>query len=235
MARAPRSRSSVQVAVRKDGAPEIRDRIAGLLRLPKSRLRPNPRNWRLHPEQQRKVLRALLGDVGVVDAVLVRPVESEALQALRALRRGDDSAFHTWAKAYDGAFMLFDGHMRLEEIPGDEVPALVVDLDEREETEVLATFDPIAAMAKADRELLRDLSVDLEGASELIVDLVDDLMGGSDDPGAGAIEVVDTTRLDEEFYISARGPLPAQPEAISRLRQALSDIPGVIVEVGLVG
>jgi hypothetical protein len=221
-----------------DAAPEhptIRDRIAGLIRLPKSRLRPNPRNWRLHPEQQRLVLRAVLGDIGVVDALLVRPVDPAALAELRKIKRGDDVAFHAWAASYKGLYILSDGHMRLEEIHADEVPALVLDIDEREETEVLATLDPITAMATTDTELLSQLASDLGDASDVVVDLIDQLTGAGKEERGTSIQVVDTTKIEVEFYMSVRGPVPAQPEAIERLRKSMNEIPGVVVEVGLVG
>lgn len=215
--------------------PTIRDRIAGLIRVPKTRLRPNPRNWRLHPEQQRRVLRAVLGDVGIVDAMLVRPTDPAALAELRKLDKGNAEAFAKWAAVYKGTYMLADGHMRLEEIDAEEVPALVLDIDEREEAEVLATLDPITNMAKTDTEMFAALAGEIDNAHDDVIALMDNLSGESKGGRDAVVEVVDTTKREEEFYMSIRGPLPAQPEAIERLRKAMNEIPGVVAELGLVG
>jgi len=75
---------------------KIRDRIKGLALLDPGRIRPDPKNWRTHPAEQRDVLRGVLADVGVVDAVLVRPVDAAALMcgssALALLLRIDARA-----------------------------------------------------------------------------------------------------------------------------------------------
>jgi len=63
---------------------------------------------------------------------------------------------------------LVDGHLRTD-LAGDEVvPVLVVDLDDEEAATVLATLDPIAAMADADHAALSELLADLSASSEAI-------------------------------------------------------------------
>jgi hypothetical protein len=52
---------------------------------------------------------------------------------------------------------LIDGHLRAELTPEDTVPVLVLDLDEAEAGAVLATLDPLAAMAAVDQGALRAL------------------------------------------------------------------------------
>jgi hypothetical protein len=47
----------------------------------------------------------------------------------------------------DGALQIVDGHVRAETTLDSVVPVLVVDLDDNEAEKVLATFDPLAAMA----------------------------------------------------------------------------------------
>ena len=102
---------------------QIRDRIKELRRVPASELRPNPKNWRKHPDAQRDALRGLLADVGYADALLARELP-------------------------DGSLELVDGHLRAETTPDALVPVLVLDIDEQEATKILLTHDPIAAMAK---------------------------------------------------------------------------------------
>ena len=135
-----------------DPAPALRSRVKGLAVLPCSRIVPDPNNFRLHPERQREALRAVLRDLGSVAAVLVRPSASGALKALRKVARGDGGAFQKWLVKYDGPFTLVDGHLRVEEAgPDGEVECLVLDLDDREAAEALATYDAVGDLAEFDR------------------------------------------------------------------------------------
>ena len=104
---------------------KIRDRIRELRRVPASELRPNPRNWRTHPQAQADALRGVLAEVGIADAVLARELE-------------------------DGSLLLLDGHLRVETMGDQILPVLVLDVDEAEGDKILATLDPLAAMAEAD-------------------------------------------------------------------------------------
>lgn len=72
---------------------------------------------------------------------------------------------------------VVDGHARVEEALSREeptVPVLYVELSEREEKLVLATFDPIGDLAATDREalsaLLEDVG-DVDGLDELLAEL----------------------------------------------------------------
>lgn len=140
---------------------QIRDRILGLRRVRARDLVPNPRNWRTHPKGQRAALKGILEEVGYADALLVRET-SKGLQ-------------------------IIDGHLRAETTPGTEVPVLVLDLDEKEAEKLLATLDPLSAMAGKDeekvRELLKDIETDNEALKTLFETLVPlDLKGGLADP-----------------------------------------------------
>lgn len=96
-------------------------------------VKPHPRNWRLHPEAQRKLLVEVLGDVGWVDGLLINRTTG----------------------------LLLDGHARLEEAKKaglTEVPATFVELTEAEETMVLALLDPLSSFAYADTDLLQQVA-----------------------------------------------------------------------------
>ena len=110
---------------------DFRDRIKELRRVRAGDLKPDERNWRRHPESQRQALIAMMERVGVVDAVIAR----ETAEGL----------------------VLVDGHLRSDIAEDAEIPVLVVDLDEAEAGEVLATFDPLSAMANRDDEVLTAL------------------------------------------------------------------------------
>ena len=115
----------------------MRDRIRELRRVPAGDLRANPANWRSHPPEQRTALQKVLEDIGIAGAVIARDTP-EGLQ-------------------------LIDGHLRAD-IAGDEVlPVLILDLTDDEAATVLATYDPIAALAVADIDRLADLVGTLDG------------------------------------------------------------------------
>lgn len=100
-------------------------------------LAANPRNWRTHPRSQTDALSGVLREVGVVQNVIVNE------------RTG----------------YVVDGHARISLALRDgqpSVPVTYVDLSEDEEALILATLDPLSAMAGADSAqldvLLRDVS-----------------------------------------------------------------------------
>jgi len=132
---------------------KIRDRIRELRRVPASELRPNPKNWRTHPEAQANALKGLLAEVGIADAVLARELP-------------------------DGSLMLLDGHLRAETLGEEVVPVLVLDVDEAEGDKVLATIDPLAAMAEADAAkldaILREVDTGSPDVQQLLADLADE-------------------------------------------------------------
>jgi DNA modification methylase len=127
-----------------------RNRIVGSGEEDPAQLVANPRNWRTHPASQRDALRGSLLQVGWVQQVLVNQ------------RTGN----------------VVDGHARVEEAISHgepKVPVLYVDLDPEEEALILATLDPIAAMAIPDddrlRELLAEITVDDAGLDALLASI----------------------------------------------------------------
>jgi ABC-type molybdenum transport system ATPase subunit/photorepair protein PhrA len=129
----------------------FRDRIKDFRRVPASELLSNPKNWRIHSDAQRNAYRALVAELGFAGAELVRELT-------------------------DGRLMLIDGHMRKEEHEKQLLPVLVTDLTEEEAGVLIASFDPLAAMAGANQEKLDDL---LTKASSDALDLIHN-RGGRD-------------------------------------------------------
>jgi hypothetical protein len=72
----------------------------------------------------------------------------------------------------DGQLMLIDGHLRVATTPDALIPVLVLDVTEQEADEILATYDPLGAMAEADSErlkaLLETVHFDDEALQELL-------------------------------------------------------------------
>jgi DNA modification methylase len=132
---------------------KIRDRIRELRRVPASDLRPNPKNWRTHPQAQANALKGLLAEVGIADAVLARELD-------------------------DGTLMLIDGHLRAETLGDGDVPVLILDVDEAEADKILATLDPLAAMAEADATkldaILREVDTGSADVQQMLADLAEE-------------------------------------------------------------
>ena len=100
-------------------------------------LAPNPANWRQHSEVQRRALADVLAEVGLVQSVVVNRTTGH----------------------------LVDGHLRVELATAQgqpTIPVVYVELSETEERLVLATLDPIGAMATADRTRLTELLAGVE-------------------------------------------------------------------------
>ena len=130
---------------------QIRDRIKELRRVPASQLRPNPKNWRTHPQEQADALRGVLAEVGIADACIAREMP-------------------------DGSLMLLDGHLRTETLSGELVPVLVLDVNEEEADKILATLDPLTAMADMNTAKLNDLINSLDITSEGMQAIIDTLI-----------------------------------------------------------
>ena len=162
----------------------IVDRIRGLARVPGSRLRAADENFRVHDARQRKVLKGLLAEVGIIGAVLAWVPDDMARAALRS-----SQDFAAWLAGYDGPLQLVDGHMRAEELRGQAIPVLVTDLSRAEAAKALATFDAVGDLAGRDAQKLAALLEDVgRGAEEGTEELLAALRGGEgeSEPTSGA-------------------------------------------------
>lgn len=128
----------------------IRNRVKELRHVPASQLQPNPKNWRTHPEGQANALRGILAEIGIAGAVL---------------------AYET----PEGGLMLIDGHLRAETLGNADVPVLVLDVTEEEAAVLLATIDPLAAMAEADAGKLDALLQEVQSSSEAVQQMLAEL------------------------------------------------------------
>ena len=131
-----------------------RNRIIGEGEEAPDQLLANPRNARRHPQAQQAALADVLAQVGVVQRVIVNKrtgyvVDGHARIAL-ALRSGQPT-----------------------------IPVVYVDLEEREEALILATLDPIGAMATYDGEaldaLLREVNTGSAALQAMLEDLAQDV------------------------------------------------------------
>jgi DNA modification methylase len=147
-----------------------RNRIVGSGEERPDHLLSNPANWRVHPRNQQAALAGSLDSVGWVQQVLVNK------------RTG----------------YVVDGHARVAlALSRNEptVPVLYIDLDEDEERIVLATLDPIGAMAIADKATLESLLHDLAPAGDGLQALLNDL---ADKNGIRRLGLTDPDELRSE-------------------------------------
>lgn len=144
----------------------IRDRIKELRRVPARELVPNARNWRTHPDRQRRVLAGLLDELGYCDALLARELD-------------------------DGRLALIDGHLRRETTPEMEVPVLVLNVSAAEADKLLLTLDPLAGLAGADSKALDELLHSVQTSDEAVAGLLTQL--GRDAGAVSAAEPLPAT------------------------------------------
>jgi hypothetical protein len=114
----------------KPAAGAVRDRILEFIRIEPELIEPNPHNFRTHDAAQRAAFRAVLNQVGLAGACVV-------------YRRGD-------------RYRLIDGELRTSELQ-QAVPCLVLDVDDGEADLLLASMDPLSAMAGVNRSRLEAL------------------------------------------------------------------------------
>lgn len=117
-------------------------------------LTANPKNWRRHPDGQIKALDAVLGEVGIADALIARRDE-------------------------EGSLVLIDGHLRAAQYPDTEWTVLVLDVDQREADLLLASIDPLAALANTDTGMLDALLRDIDSGNAEIQQMLADLAARS--------------------------------------------------------
>ena len=102
-----------------------RNRIVGYSEEVPDQLLANPSNWRIHPAAQQNALSGVLKEVGLVQNVVANRTTGH----------------------------LVDGHLRVMLAMRENqpvVPVTWVELSEEEEHLILASLDPLAAMATAD-------------------------------------------------------------------------------------
>lgn len=110
----------------------------------------NPRNFRMHPDSQAGALRGVLTEVGIVQNVI----------------------------ANERTGFLIDGHLRvMEALKSGQptIPVTWVDVSEEEEALILATLDPIAALAGTDAAKLEALLHDVSTADAAVQQMLDTL------------------------------------------------------------
>jgi site-specific DNA-methyltransferase (adenine-specific) len=123
-----------------------RNRIVSMVEVDPRILIPNTLNFKEHPEFQKRVMDATLGEIGWVETVVV-----------------NKNTGH-----------IIDGHMRvlLSVEKGEAtVPVTYVDLTEEEELKALSTLDPIGDFAKKNSDMVKSLMERITFGNVVLSDL----------------------------------------------------------------
>jgi DNA modification methylase len=151
-------------------------------------LSDNPLNWRKHPEKQLSALKDVLAEVGWAGALLFNERTNR----------------------------LIDGHARKKLCKGKtRVPVLVGSWSEEQEKKILATLDPLAALAEADHGGLQALLQGVQTESAAVQDLLKTLAAG---------EVVPLFDPEATPGLTDPDDVPAPPEKATTRRGDLYNL-----------
>jgi hypothetical protein len=132
-----------------------KNRIVGTALVDPRTLVPHEKNWRRHPKHQAAALAGAIDEIGFLKSVTVSQRSGKVL----------------------------DGHLRVEEAlrqKQETIPVEYVDLTEEEELIALATIDPLAAMAQAEKETLESLLAAIEVDNEDLDKMLNNLATQND-------------------------------------------------------
>ena len=116
-------------------------------------LAEHPENWKTHPESQVESLESVMGQVGWAGALLYNERTGRLLDG-HARKKLDTK-------------LLIDG----------KVPVLIGSWSEKDERLILATLDPLAAMAQTNEEALKAILEGLEVENKALQAMLTGLVG----------------------------------------------------------
>ena len=132
----------------------------------------NPRNWRTHPAGQTKALQGVMQEVGWAGALLYNEASGR----------------------------LIDGHARRKlalEQGSERVPVLVGSWTEAQERLILATLDPIGALAEQDDAALQSLIDEVSTETPEMKALLDEILVGEQDADSFEVNEAPAPELPE--------------------------------------
>jgi len=179
---------------------------------PVAKLSADPQNARRHSEQQIAQIVHSIEEFGFIHRVVIQP---------------------------DG--IVIGGHATLEALRrlGRETAEVrvVSGLSRAQVLKLSLALNRIPENSDWDDDILRDVIGDIRDAGENVLDIgfsgaqVDRLLK---EPEEIAVKEVETGPVDDEFWISIRGPLARQAEALVALEAAMKPFAGVTVDVGMI-
>lgn len=132
------------------GKSKIRNRIKRHVTMRAGDLVPHEMNFRRHPDNQKAALAGMYKEIGFARSLLAYELP-------------------------DGRLKLVDGHLRQELEPEMQVTVEVLDLTEQEAKLMLASTDPLSAMAVADPAALAALLAEVDTECAELREMLDGL------------------------------------------------------------
>jgi len=166
-------------------------------------LKENPQNWRRHGAEQLSGLKQLIDDPEI-----------------------------GWAGAFlfnERTGRMIDGHARKQVVdPKTPVPVLIGNWSEESERKILLTLDPVASMATADDEHLRQLleQVELQSGLQPLGDMLAEMAGSDEETKLKALAVKSPPKTTWVLI----GIPTVQFGSINQLVEQIAAVPGTIVE-----
>ena len=181
-------------------------------RLPLTSVLANPRNPRRHDETQMQRLTASLLHFGQTKPILLRKANSMVI-----------AGHGIMAAAQRAGFV--------------EVDCVLWDVDQKTADAYMLADNRLSDLSTHDEDRVADLLREINEMDWLAVGFTDkEAQALLDDAVADEIPVVEveTSEVQDRFWISVRGPLAQQAEALQRLKTFMKEVPGVTVELGTV-
>jgi ParB-like chromosome segregation protein Spo0J len=175
-------------------------------------LRADPRNAKRHTEQQIRQIMTSIERFGFIEKIVIRP---------------------------DGQLIGGEGRLiALRRLGRDEVECRIVSgLSEARYAALGLALNRIAENSTWDDDTLRGLVADLDEGGEDLLGVgfndreITKLLG---EPDPIEVKQIETGDVDDEFWISIRGPLAHQAEALRALEAAMKPFAGVTVDLGTI-
>lgn len=167
---------------------------------PVAQLRPLPGNPRTHSAAQVERIAALIQRFGWGRTVVVRP---------------------------DGTILAGHGAVQAARLLGMErVPVRVLDLDAKASRE-FALADNARAFGDDDESEVQAI---MAAADDDFASLLEEAHESTMDVEQVDLRDLDARASEGRFSLTVRGPLPAEPDVLDKLREALEQIEGVTVD-----
>jgi ParB-like chromosome segregation protein Spo0J len=116
-----------------------------------------------------------------------------------------------------------------------QVPVRFMDLDEHEAHLCALADNRSNELTPWDDDALRKLLPGFSLEDVTLAGWTADQLATMLETQRAEVQAIDVSTLHDEFWVSVRGPVPQQPDALEILREALADLPGIEVTLGRTG
>lgn len=171
---------------------------------------PNPRNDNIHPPAQIKLLVENIRRFGQPKPILVR-------QANHMIIAGHGV------------------HQAMREAGETSIDVFLWDVDQHTADGFLLADNRFSELSHRDADKRRDLLADFAPDDYAALGFGDDdIKSMIEGPAPLEIHEVETHDVTDTFWISVRGPLAQQAQALSRISEVMAELPGVDVDLGTI-